>query len=122
MDGSVKGIGCDIVSVPRIAALIADTRFLDRVYTEREQGYLSGRGAQTAAGMWAAKEAVSKALGTGCVGFGLKDIEVRHDENGAPRIALRRGAEARAELIGAASVHVSISHEAEQALAFAVIG
>lgn len=121
MDGSIKGIGGDIVSVSRIAVLLGNTRFLDKVCTEYEQNYLCGKGAQTAAGIWAAKEAVSKALGTGCAGFGLHDIEVRHDENGAPRIVLHHGAKARAELIGATSVHVSISHETEQALAFAAI-
>ncbi len=118
---SMKGIGCDIINVSRIAKLIADNRFLTKVYTEYEQNYISKHGIQTAAGLWAAKEAVSKALGTGFIGFTTKDIEIRHNETGAPKIALYNGAKTRAELIGAENVHISISHEEEQALAFAVI-
>ena len=74
MSGSIKGVGCDIVGVSRIAELIADQRFLDKVYTVYEQAYISEKGKQTAAGLWAAKEAVSKTLGTGFVGFTAKDI------------------------------------------------
>lgn len=94
MNGSIKGVGCDIVSASRIAKLIVDQRFLDNVYTVYEHEYISENGTQTAAGLWAAKEAVSKALGTGFVGFTAKDIE---------------------------NIHISISHEKEQAIAFAVM-
>lgn len=117
----MKGIGCDIVSVPRIAAQMADKRFVDKVYTAYEQSCIAAKGAQTAAGLWAAKEAVSKALGTGFVGFCLRDIEIRHDENGMPQPILCNGAKMRSETIGAKEIHISISHEKEQALAFAVI-
>lgn len=121
MNGSIKGIGCDIVSVSRIAVLIADKKFLNKVYTEHEQNYISGKGTQTAAGLWAAKEAVSKALGTGFVGFTAKDIEIRHNESGTPQIVLYNGAKTIAESVDAKNIHISISHEKEQALAFAVI-
>ncbi len=121
MNGSIKGIGCDIVSVSRIAVLIADKKFLNKVYTEHEQNYISGKGKQTAAGLWAAKEAVSKALGTGFVGFTAKDIEIRHNESGTPQIVLYNGAKTIAESVDAKNIHISISHEKEQALAFAVI-
>lgn len=121
MSGSIKGVGCDIVGVSRIAELIADQRFLDKVYTVYEQAYISEKGKQTAAGLWAAKEAVSKALGTGFVGFTAKDIEIRHNESGTPQIMLYNGAQTRAELIDVETVYISISHEKEQAMAFAVI-
>lgn len=121
MSSLIKGVGCDIVSVSRITELIADQRFLNKVYTAYEQNYISKKGTQSAAGLWVAKEAVSKALGTGFVGFNIKDIEVRYNEEGAPQIALYNGATMRSELIGVEKVHISISHDKEQALAFAVI-
>lgn len=121
MNGLIKGIGCDIVRVSRIAVLITEKKFLDKVYTVDEQNYIRSKGPQTAAGLWAAKEAVSKALGTGFVGFTAKDIEVSHNENGTPQIVLYNGAKTISELNNAEKVYISISHEEEQALAFAVI-
>ena len=121
MNGSIKGVGCDIVSVSRIAKLIVDQRFLDNVYTVYEHEYISENGTQTAAGLWAAKEAVSKALGTGFVEFTAKDIEIRHNESGTPHVILHNGARTRSELMDVNNVHISISHEKEQAMAFAVI-
>lgn len=121
MNGSIKGIGCDIVCVSRITELIADQRFINKVYTAYEQNYISEQGTQSAAGLWAAKEAVSKALGTGFVGFTAKDIEVRHNEGGTPQIVLYNGARARSESMDVRNIHISISHEKEQAMAFVVI-
>lgn len=121
MNGFIKGVGCDIVSVSRIAKLVYAPRFLEKTYTAHEQAYISENGAQTAAGLWAAKEAVSKALGTGFVGFTAKDIEIRHTESGTPQIVLYNGAKARSERMHMAHIQISIAHEKEQALAFAVI-
>ena len=121
MDSSIRGIGCDIVSVSRIARLISDERFLNMVYTAYEQQYIRQKGAQTGAGLWAAKEAASKALGTGFAGFTARDIEIRHSADGAPQISLHNGAQAAAASIGAERIHLSISHEREQAMAFVVI-
>ena len=117
---SIKGIGCDIVSISRIAKVIVDQKFLDKVYTVYEQDYIYQKGAQTAAGLWAAKEAASKSLGTGFYGFTIKDIEVRHTAQGQPQIILYNGALKQAEKLGVKRIHISISHESEQALAFAV--
>ena len=71
-------------------------------------------------GIWAAKEAASKSLGTGFYGFTIKDIEVRHTAQGQPQIILYNGALKQAEQLGVKRIHISISHESEQALAFAV--
>ncbi len=116
----VKGIGCDIVSVSRIKRLLANNKFLPKVCTDYEQSYCKDRTPQTVAGVWAAKEAVSKLLGTGFCGFTPKDIEIRHNEDGKPQIVLCNGAKTKAELLNIVIIHISISHEAEQALAFAV--
>ena len=117
----IKGVGCDIVSIPRFKEKMKNTRFADKIFTEHEQKYFADKQACTAAGLWAAKEAVSKALGTGFVGFTAKDIEVRHNESGTPQIVLYNGAGARSESIDVRNIHISISHEKEQALAFVVI-
>lgn len=117
---SIRGVGCDIVSVSRIAGLLKETRFLGSICTEREQMYCKDRAAETVAGLWAAKEAVSKALGTGFSGFTAKDIEVCHNEYGQPFAVLHNGAMKTAAERNVDRIHLSISHEKEQAIAFAV--
>lgn len=116
----IKGIGCDIVDISRIEQLLNQNRFLEKVYTPYEQEYIRGKTAHTAAGLWAAKEAVSKALGTGFTGFVMKDIEILHNENGQPQVMLCNGAKATAEKLKIKQIHISISHEDKQAIAFAV--
>ena len=69
--GPLTGIGVDLCAVSRMERAIARAGFMDRVYTEQERAALEqkGRGrAQSAAAMFAAKEAVAKALGTGMSG------------------------------------------------------
>lgn len=64
----VIGVGVDLCSVPRIARAMEREHFMRRVYTQEERAYLKSRGKsapQSAAAMFAAKEAVAKALGTG---------------------------------------------------------
>ena len=113
-------LGVDIVKVDRIAAAIAKfgTRFANRVLTEREQRYVRQR-PETFAGRWAAKEAVSKVLGLGVRGVGWKDIEVERLPTGQPSIVLHGRAEGRATQLGMGRIAVSITHEAEYAVAVA---
>ena len=63
----ILGIGLDIIETARVEKALQNPVFLKKVYTEGEQEYLAKRkgNAQSAAGIFAAKEAVSKALGTG---------------------------------------------------------
>lgn len=102
----MRGIGTDIVEIERIEKAICSERFINRVYTEEEQQYLKAAGAleaQSAAGMFCAKEAVAKALGTGFEkGLKLTDIEITHDACGAPQVRIA----GRGEL----QLQVSISH------------
>ena len=81
------------------------------------------RAGEIAAGLFAAKEAAAKALGTGFDGFGFIDIEVMPDASGRPVCALHRGAHDRAaRLAGSAyRVHVSITHESGMAAAVAIL-
>ena len=61
----IKGIGRDIVTIPRMERLLHRDRFLEKVCTPYEQEYIKRHSVHTAAGLWAAKEAVGQALGTG---------------------------------------------------------
>ena len=100
----LKGLGCDLVEVARIEDAMKKEGFAQRVFTEHELHAIEKKGAQTAAGYWAAKEAVSKALGVGFVGFTMQDIEIITDEMGAPQAFLARGAQARHLADGAGSL------------------
>lgn len=121
----IIGIGTDLCAVSRIEKAIGKEHFYTRVYLEAERTYLEtkGRGkAESAAAMFAAKEAVAKALGTGFAkGVAASLIEVTHNENGAPGIRLHEGAKARLDEIGGRRVLLSLSHEGDMAMAFAVI-
>ena len=113
-------LGIDIVKVDRIANAITrfGMRFANRVLTTREQRYVRQR-PETFAGRWAAKEAVSKVLGLGVRGVGWRDIEVERLPTGQPNIILHGRAAQRAGQLGMGRIAVSISHEAEFAVAVA---
>ncbi len=113
-------LGVDIVKVDRIRRAIDrfGQRFSDRVLTAREQRYVRAR-PETFAGRWAAKEAVSKVLGLGVRGVGWRDIEVERLPTGQPSIVLHGRAAQRAEQLGMGRIAVSITHEAEFAVAVA---
>ena len=113
-------LGIDIIKVDRIRATLErfGTRFSRRVLTTNEQRYVRDR-PETLAGRWAAKEAVSKVLGLGVRGIGWRDIEIERLPTGQPAVRLHGRAAQRAEQLGMARIAVSISHEAEYAVAIA---
>lgn len=111
------GSGVDIVEVSRIETLLNNPKFLRAVFTESERERIDS-GAHRAAGCFAAKEAVSKALGTGICGFSLKDIEIGHNPLGAPTVTLHGEAK---KILGDHKLSLSISHEKRYAVAFAVM-
>lgn len=105
-------------------ASIAHPRFLQRVFSEHERQYILEKnrvGAQSAAGFFAAKEALLKALGTGIVQTDLSVIEVRHDEAGAPYYQMNEEIERLLYAKGASRAHLSISHDEDYAVAFCVL-
>lgn len=115
----IAGIGCDIIEISRVKRAAEKQRFLTRCFTAAERAYFDGRGAHKAESMaacFAAKEAVSKAMGTGISGFCMTDIEILHNENGQPYVRLYNSA---AKL--GTRVHVSLSHCREYAAAYAVL-
>jgi holo-[acyl-carrier protein] synthase len=113
-------LGIDIIRVARIAAALErfGQRFCDRILTQAEARYVRGR-AKTLAGRWAAKEAVSKVLGLGVRGIGWRDIEIERLPTGQPAVALHGRAARRAEQLEMGRIAISISHEAEFAVAIA---
>jgi holo-[acyl-carrier protein] synthase len=113
-------LGIYIIKVSRIRHTLErfGPRFSARVLTRGEQRYVRDR-PETLAGRWAAKEAVSKVLGLGVRGIGWRDIEVERLPTGQPAIRLHGRAAARAEQLGMERVAVSISHEADYAVAVA---
>ena len=93
-------------------------RFSRRVLTAGERRYVRNR-PENFAGRWAAKEAVSKVLGLGVRGVGWTEIEIERLPTGQPNVRLNGRAAARAEQLGMGRIAVSISHEAEYAVAVA---
>ena len=113
-------LGIDIIKVGRIRDTLKKfgRRFARRVLTEAEDRYVRDR-PETFAGRWAAKAAVSKVLGLGVRGIGWTEIEIVRLPTGQPNVRLHRRAAARAEQLGMGRIAVSISHEAEYAVAIA---
>lgn len=122
----VVGIGVDICSVERLARLRQryGRRFLDRVFTGAEQAYCGvGRGCdEHYAARFAAKEAFLKALGTGFSGgMTLRDVEVVPSRTGRPALVVTGQAEQVSRRLGVETIHVSLSHERDHAIAFVVL-
>ena len=112
-----KGVGIDLCDIARMQAWLDEGRSMRRLFTQEEQAYISSKGAtaaQTMAGLFAAKEAILKALGTG-MSVAMTDIHITHTELGQPVATLTGKA---AEFGG--RVHLSITHEGGMAAAFAV--
>ena len=119
----IRGVGTDIVQVGRIGTAIKRTpMFLEKVFTEEERKYFKTRNnnLETIAGNFAAKEAISKAMGTGISGFGLLDIEILRNEMGQPIANISDKVKEVISIKEDYSIHVSISHTNENAIAFAI--
>lgn len=121
----IAGLGLDIVELQRIERLLA--RYGD-AFTRRFclPGELQRRAGealvQHVGGLFAAKEAVLKAFGTGWgEGLGLLQVEVVRAPAGAPAVRLHGAAARRASDLGVERVHLSITHERHYAAAVAVL-
>lgn len=119
----IKSTGVDIIEISRIEkAVNASERFLKRVFTACELNRKMGGRQKYSylAGRFAAKEAVSKALGTGIGKIGWQDIEIISDNKGKPVVKLYGEATITADQLGVKEISLSISHCHEYAVAFAV--
>jgi holo-[acyl-carrier protein] synthase len=123
---TILGVGMDIVETKRIAESIErfGDRFLNRIFLDGEIAYSRSMKFPHLhlAARFAAKEAISKAFGTG-IGheMGWRDLEIVREPGGAPRVVLHGRAEAYAKKRGVQAVHVSLSHTAEYGAANVVL-
>ena len=120
------GIGIDIVETSRIEESFAKfgDAFRDRVFTSTEIEYCESiqNPLPHYAARFAAKEAVSKALGTGiAAGVSWQDIELQRNEQGAPSVTLSGEAKAVADKAGVTELQVSLSHSDQYSAANAVL-
>jgi holo-[acyl-carrier protein] synthase len=113
--------GVDIIEIERFAGTIErqGVRFKQRYYTQRELKQAGNRIPSLAA-RFAAKEAVSKALGTGMGKVSPADMEVVQDEQRAPHLCLHGEALRVAEDLGLKIWSISLSHSDQYAVAFVV--
>lgn len=126
----IIGIGNDIVSVDRIREILAKNKdsFLQKILTDKEISVFVHVGAEKVAGYianrFAAKEAFSKALGTG-IGkdVSFKDVEILKTSRGKPyfEFSLKIKDLFRSDYGNNVKVHLSMSDEREYAQAFVVI-
>ncbi len=120
----ILGTGLDIVAIARMESWLKDSSLLERYFSREEIEYALARGAGAGASLaarFAAKEAFGKALGTGLGGLKLKDIEVRSDHRGCPRLELRGTAREASAALGKGKVFLSLTHEASFAAAQVII-
>ena len=124
--GNVKGVGVDLTEISRIrsAHLKHGQNFLDKVFTAAEQTYCLGKADPypSLAARFAAKEAISKAFGTGiCEKFLLTSVSVLGGNEGEPIIELDDKAQKLLAERGAKKILLSLTHTDQLAQAFAVL-
>lgn len=116
----ILGVGTDIIEIERIKKAIERTpKFLEKAFTEKEIELFKSKAmkAESIAGNFAAKEAISKAIGRGFRGFAFNDLEVLRDELGKPIVNISDKVK---EFLEYEEVifHISISHNKTCAIAF----
>lgn len=120
----IVGIGNDIIEIERIEKAILKEGFKDKIYTQRELENIKKRGnrAETYAGVFSAKEAISKAIGTGVREFSLTNLEILNDDLGKPYVVV---SEKLDKIIKSKKedyqIEISISHSKKYAIAMAII-
>ena len=120
----IVGIGNDIIEIERIEKAISKEGFRNKIYTQRELENIKKRGnrAETYAGVFSAKEAISKAIGTGVREFSLIDLEILNDDLGKPYVVV---SEKLDKIIKSKKedykIEISISHSKKYAIAIAII-
>lgn len=120
----IAGIGTDIAEVGRFEKWVKDAHMLERFFNQKECGFSGSLASQCQhyAARFAAKEAFSKALGTGISGFNLKEVYITKDENGKPVLNIEGAAlSLMKERFGECNAFVSLSHEKAYATAFVVL-
>ncbi len=119
----ILGTGVDIIEIDRVEKAAQREGFVKKIFSAEEIAYWEGknRAAQTLAGAFAAKEAVSKALGTGFGRIRWTEVEILHAQNGAPYVRLTGEAFLRLRELRGANVYISVSHCKAYAVAQAIV-
>lgn len=122
----ILGVGIDIIEVARIQASLEKFghRFGERILLSEESKYCLSHSspAPFVAARFAAKEAVSKAFGTGIgAQLGWRDMEIAHRESGEPYVILHGKGKALFESRKGKNIFVSISHTKDYAAVVAVL-
>ncbi len=122
----IFGIGCDITKVSRFEKWACSSNMINRFYNENERiknDVSIQRKCEFYASRFAAKEAFSKALGTGIFGFSLREVFVSKNDSEKPEIkVVGKAKELLEKRCGTDyTVHVSLSHEKEYAMAYVII-
>jgi holo-[acyl-carrier protein] synthase len=122
----ILGTGIDIIEVARITSAFEKfgERLVNRILVAEEIAYCLAhrRPAPFLAARFAAKEAVSKAFGTGIgAELGWQDIEIRRRESGAPIVVLQGKGQGLFVARGATKLHVSLTHTEQYAAAVAIL-
>ena len=122
----IVGIGTDVVSIERIAGVLErhGERFVNRVLTPDERARFNRTKAKAShlAKRWAAKEAFSKAIGTGIhYPFTWQSITVGRDAKGKPLVIANGEMKAHLEALGVTRAHLSLTDDAGVAVAFVVL-
>lgn len=114
--------GIDIVKIERIKNILVknSSGFYRRIFTQGEIEYIRNKDEKTVAGLYAAKEAISKLVGTGIGQLSFKDIEIYHEDRGKPRVKILGKLGNMLKALDIDEVDLSISHEDEYAIAIAV--
>jgi holo-[acyl-carrier protein] synthase len=113
--------GVDILEIDRLRESILrhGERFLDRIFTQNEI-YETGKKVESLAVRFAAKEAVSKALGTGIGKISWKDVEILRGDGNQPILRLLGKAEVIAKELGITTWSITLSHTSNLAIAFVI--
>ena len=120
----IVGIGNDIIEIERVEKAILKEGFKNKVYTQKELENIEKRGnrTETYAGIFSAKEAISKAIGTGVREFSLTDLEILNDDLGKPYVLV---SEKLDKILRNKKenyqIEISISHSKKYATAIAII-
>ena len=120
----IVGIGNDIMEIERIEKAISKEGFKNKIYTQKELENIKKRGdrVETYAGIFSAKEAISKAIGTGVREFSLIDLEILNDDLGKPYVVV---SEKLDKILKSKKenyqIEISISHSKKYVIAMAII-
>lgn len=120
----IIGIGVDVVHVRRMERWVRTPGLAERYFHPEELSAARAKGGAaplSLAARFAAKEAFGKALGTGLADIVLKDIMVVNRHNGRPEIEVFGAAARKLEQSGANRMHVSLTHERDNAIAMVVL-